>query len=304
MELFISSKKAKFGVGKFDSRLNIARVDTSINARLALELKINLVFISPNDTHPTDRVVRRNGKSYAKDWDGNLYRILPWTDDLKKTNKEKYKQHGELFWSWNFWLQHIQPKYSGLDKMTSDMGAIRPAVDCTMEISFVDKNAHHKIFVYNLDQSATQFINKQGQVKPIEGGFSSTTWRSDAGHYDTLDWAGKDMKLFHKKTGDFVDVHHDTLGHELGHAIGQEHIMDLRYNKNKSKTSPGDSAYAGKTNEDMKNAMGYGDQITEVNAISWLERLAQHTKTKKSDWKVSMTRIAPRKLSMAEVLVP
>jgi hypothetical protein len=303
METFIPAKKAKFGHGMFDSRLDLTRVDKVTNAKLILELKVNLVFVDPTHTHHSSKVIKRHGKSYAIDGNHRLFEIVDWTSQDIEDKKDEFKFHGELFWSWNFWLQHVKRDYTGLDKSTDDMGAIRPAVDCELSIDFTDKGAHTKIFVFNLKPDATAYLDGKGHEHAITKK-DSLTWRSDSKDYDSLDWQGADVHLWLKKTSEFVDVHHDTIGHELGHAINQEHILDLKYNKNRRATANADKAYLGKTKEDAKNVMGWGDVITEDNAISWRERLAQHTRTKPSDWRVSMGRVAPRALSVFELVIP
>ena len=61
--------------------------------------------------------------------------------------------------------------------------------------------------------------------------------------------------------------------------------MDLRYNNNVTKADQNDKAsraYLGKTVADSSNVMGAGQRLSEVNAVSWLDRIGLHTKTAKS----------------------
>jgi hypothetical protein len=43
--------------------------------------------------------------------------------------------------------------------------------------------------------------------------------------------------------------------------------------------------------------MGYGMKFEEVNAKPWIERVAMHTNTLASDWKVSLSLILPQVVS-------
>ena len=42
--------------------------------------------------------------------------------------------------------------------------------------------------------------------------------------------------------------------------------------------------------------MGYGLRYEEVNAQPWRDRIAQHTRTDATQWRVSMVDVPPRRL--------
>jgi hypothetical protein len=316
VKLKIDAKHAKFGRNLFDSQLDLSVVNAWTNARLVLSPKIKLVFVGTTDTHISDRVVRRRGKTFARDADGNLFPIVDWVGPDKDFFSAFFRTHSRGFWSWKFTLSHVRSGYAGLDKMTDDMGSIRPNVDCLLHPELVDKDWNKKINVFKIDPTATSFITARGRQGTITNhdapGFRSDsddyieqdmagdTMRLEKSEYAAADWQSALISMHEDLARTFVEVHLDTIAHEMGHAIGQQHIMDLKYNKNRAFNGNSRKAYRGKTVQDSQNVEGFGDLIGPENAISWLERLAQHMETKTSDWKVTMGYVAPRQLSLLQ----
>jgi hypothetical protein len=98
-------------------------------------------------------------------------------------------------------------------------------------------------------------------------------------------------------SGDIIEVAHDTIGHEVGHALGQPHILGLegikKYQLGASNSNDDDSY--GKTFDEKANIMGKGNHLSLLNAISWWRRIYQHTGTDYQSWKMTMnTSLPPR----------
>jgi hypothetical protein len=326
-QLKIPATKAKFGPGMFDSELDTSKVGIGWNARLSLKLKVKMVFATVHTLLP-GKIVRLHNKTYAKDADGKLFRMVDWDANEVDLMRKMFQVHAENFWSYRFCLTHQRRDYSGLDSPTPNLeSAIRPAVECVLDITLLDQNDHgesRKIHVFKLDPAATSYIDRKGKTQTI-GARSSFTWRSDAKDYDNLDWdGGTDQanksdydaadwnatttgqpSLFSHVDGSYVEYFHDTIAHEIGHALNQQHIMSLKYNKNKVKAGSsgnGTNDYKGKLLIDSLNVMGSGNLVSVENGISWVERLAQHTDTHSSDWVTNLGFVAPRMLNQMEMI--
>src|SRR5262249_23310077 len=89
-----------------------------------------------------------------------------------------------------------------------------------------------------------------------------------------------------------------TFAHEIGHALGQAHIMGL-YGISSCSMSAGnsgndDACYGRGVWQEIDetyytNIMGGGDRLAAINAISWTQRMADHCPdTKCGDWEVSL----------------
>jgi hypothetical protein len=49
--------------------------------------------------------------------------------------------------------------------------------------------------------------------------------------------------------------------------------------------------------------MGAGLELTPINALSWIQRIAQHTGTDPDRWWAKMERTPPRKIPLGVMLV-
>ena len=70
------------------------------------------------------------------------------------------------------------------------------------------------------------------------------------------------------------DLQTPVLGHELGHAINEEHILAMKGDPQCKKTPNLDRCY-GLTPEEARNIMGAGREFTEINARPWLDHLEE-----------------------------
>ncbi len=325
----IKASEARAPFNTYDSLLEVpSGLVSTQNAWLTLTLRVNLNFVdskqAPKGAGNADKRVRgRDGKWYAKDWDGWLFPMLDWPASFKEHFQKKFQEHAEKVWNFQFLL--LTPtNYAELD-FTDFGGAgwkVRPNVLCLFRLEFALSNVHRTINVYNLNLRTAHVANINKRANPTGkdvSDFDAGTFRSDAENYDDRDLFRPYVYNAAKK------VMHDTIGHEIGHALGQDHILPLKkragnyvndphpYHTGTNRIAPatGDlrcetpklgtaapDCY-GKTEEDQFNIMGGGDRIYLVNAISWRERIALHTKTKPSDWGVTgLTSIPPRKITL------
>jgi len=70
------------------------------------------------------------------------------------------------------------------------------------------------------------------------------------------------------------DLQTPVLGHELGHAINEEHILAMKGDPQCKKTPNLDRCY-GLTPEEARNIMGAGREFTKINARPWLDHLEE-----------------------------
>lgn len=68
------------------------------------------------------------------------------------------------------------------------------------------------------------------------------------------------------------DVYTPGLGHDLGHAINEDHILALEGDA-QCKVDPNPQRCYGLTPEELRNIMGTGTEITEINVGPWIDHL-------------------------------
>ena len=68
------------------------------------------------------------------------------------------------------------------------------------------------------------------------------------------------------------DVFNENLGHELGHALNEYHILALKGDA-QCKVDQNLQRCYGLTREELRNIMGVDKEITKINAGPWLEHL-------------------------------
>src|SRR6188508_2607612 len=88
----------------YDSSLIVDDVSWLHNAELQIILKVQLTFVGKTDTHLSDRVVVKDGVTYAKDGDDKLFALEDWKPLRKTLFQRRFKKDAEDFWSGKFTL--------------------------------------------------------------------------------------------------------------------------------------------------------------------------------------------------------
>ena len=246
-----------------------------------------------------------NHQLTAKDSIKRSFAIKDWkTDDWYNFTKQFERQ--SYLWNNRFWL--IPPKNFTLFDFKQGNRTTRPNVQCLLitEITNSPSNAHRTIDVVSLDVDA---IKKQRHI----GNVGSGTFRSNEHHLDSMDIKPRDVTYEDDQGVEHTIKNHYTVAHELGHAIGLDHVgilksrpqctfaIALKKNGIKNVSSHlrrganADVCYGEFDSPGLaENIMGYGTRFEEVNAQPWIERAAMHTNTVARDWKVSLAAVAPK----------
>jgi hypothetical protein len=289
------------------------------NAWLTLQLRIKLNFVDSKNPLAA-RTIFQGGQWFARDYDGYLFPMLDWPLHLKARFQSELIERAEKTWNYQFLL--ITPKtYSELDyqSFVGSGATVRPNVLCLFRLALAGINdntpaggplrsgtPHRTINIFNLALGTKQ-VSLHSSVTPtpqkpalknvtsVEG----LSWRSDAGNYDDSDlfkpaWWQKEHNVLS-----------NTVGHEMGHALGQCHIMGLygdpQYQNGGAKAATPAAYGTGSGNPlDAWNIMGSGDRLYLINAVSWRERIALHSGLPASAWDVNgMVLTPPRKMPLA-----
>lgn len=302
----IKAAEATAPYDTFDSILEIpSGSDPNQNAWLTLQLRIKLKFADSKNTVPGLTVQDSTGRWCAKDSDGYLFPLLDWPAHLVDRFQREFIKVAEKAWNWQFVLK-TPGTYSDLDYPSGNF-TIRPNVLCLFRMSLIGPSGglydpspaagplrtgppHRTINVVNLSLATTQVSLAPGVVPSantpptkliprVEG----LSWRSNASNYD-------DSDLFNPS---FWNNDHsilsNTVGHEVGHALGQCHIMGLKgiaaYKLNGAQANSLPAYGVGSSDPlDVQNIMGGGYRLYLLNAVSWQERIALHTGLPASQW--------------------
>jgi hypothetical protein len=243
------------------------------NAWLTITIKYDLNFADSKNRVP-GVIVDDGGKVLGRDSDKILFPIIDWDFDSIMKFQRAF-QRGETIWNWQFLL--ITPKdYDELDytSMAGSGWIVRPNVQCLFRLAPASGRPHLPITVVRLDPSIT----------------SAKSFRSNKNLYDQL------------------DVWSPTLGHELGHGLGEGHIKELLGDAQciadaKLGVFP-DRCY-GELPSERANIMGAGSSFSLLNAKPWLERIQQHTSGQhREPWTVTtVMNTPPRKAPLGAGLV-
>ncbi len=307
----------------FDSALEIPNGDNAKqNAWLTLQLRIKLNFCdSKNQTG--GRMVQNGGRWYAKDVDDYLFPALDWTPDLIDKFMRGFVKRAQDTWNYQFLLTTPRD-YDGLDYDADWRAAtplrVRPNVICLLRVAVIGPGGlldnspsagplrtggpHRTINVFNLDKT-TRSVNLAPGVPatattPNRKSFSTFndgSFRSDADDYD-------DSDLFRPRVVDAAHkVNHNTIGHEIGHALGQAHVRGLNGDDACAiSAATGNDSRCYGVDVDGWDIMGGGDRLYLVNAVSWQRRMDQHTGVAAALWAASgVMQTPPRSLPLGVV---
>lgn len=239
-----------------------------------------------------------------------VFWIKPWDNPAWTSFKRNFKNQC-LRWNDRFWLTP-PAGFSALDVKVGKR-IFRPNIYCHLYVHLQDGpgGAHRTIDVVNLDKKVTA-----AQLGKKESDLNSGNFRSHEALYNSLDTLPRTNTSTDDKGATHKHANYLTIVHEIGHALGLPHIsvthgdglcsvaMLIGDNpllngtdigallKGKSNSSACYGTYAPPSRSD--NVMGRGTNFDTTNAQPWLDRIALHTATKASDWKASMTRVAPK----------
>jgi hypothetical protein len=271
------------------------------NHTLTLTLKIHL---NPLSTFGFS-------KFPVADLNKRLFWMRPWKGAELAAFKQEFKRQC-LRWNDRFWLKPP----AGFSKLDVKIGnrTVRPNIYCHLYVDLVDSpvGAHRTINLVNLDIPSAERIK---HVQP--GKLDSGSFRSDEGQYDSLDVKERTNELQDENGVWRKHTKYLTIVHEVGHAIGLPHIGvthhdplcqmaialgDLNYATGGKMTIP--AFYDGGSNSSAcyanlvpfvngENVMAGGSKFEASNASPWVDRIAQHTGTKATDWTANMGKILP-----------
>jgi hypothetical protein len=287
--------------GQFLSRLEVPDGnDPNQNAWLTITIYYQLTFADSKNRVP-GVIYQQGGKWVAKDSDTppKYFPIADWdpapgskpdpkTPDLKAKFQNAF-QRGETIWNCQFVL--ITPKrYDELDyqSMSGSGWVVRPNVLCLFRLvpfSPPPATASSSDSRRTMQPRLHLPITVVRLAQPDNSG----QFRSSKNLYDD------------------GDVWSPTLGHELGHALGEDHIKvllgDAQCIADAKRGIAPDRCY-GETPSERSNIMGAGTSIWLLNAGPWLDRIAQHSNRPQSDWRVTkVVDTPPRKIPLGVSLV-
>ena len=305
----VKASEAAWPYNTYDSVLEIpSGKDPKQNAWLTLQLRVRLNFV--DSKNPLAGFTQMQGTQMcARDHNGYLFPLLDWPPHLIARFQREYVALAEKTWNWQFLM--VTPKsYDELDYMAQGPQLmVRPNVLCLFRMSVhstagpIDTSPaagplrtgtpHRIINVVNLALSTKQVSLAPGvpataanpATKPISQ-MNGLAFRSNALNYD-------DQDLFNpawwQKEHNIVS---NTVGHEVGHALGQCHIMGLKGDPQYAfggANSETQAAYGvGSADKfDAWNVMGGGNRIYLLNAVSWRERIALHTGLAVDKWEAT-----------------
>ena len=190
----------------------------------------------------------------ARDADDFLFPILDWGyESIAKF--VKLFQQGEQIWNHKFLIKPPDD-FDKLDYSSPALSGyvLRPNILCLFRMVSGAKNGE----IFNVVRINPEIFEdpkfqvpnyKTNKTKPGRNGFRS-----------------------HSSLLTDRDVYTPVLGHELGHAINEDHILALEGDA-QCKAKPNLDRCYGLTPEELRNIMGVGTEITEINVGPWIDHL-------------------------------
>jgi len=260
--------ETKFFRWVLDSELEVpASRQHTQNAWLTIDHKVHLQFADANKPYGRVRVMNQVG--HVKDADGWEFRVRNWDAPSMEAFQRGFLA-GEKVWNHRFTL--VTPRtYDGLDFTSLSGGLrVRPNVLGLFRLSLVPdpKVANFVITVVRLDPTFWE------KVRSIFHSF-----RTNSMLYQSMDVVAQSKP--------------NTLGHELGHSIGQEHILAMMGDP-ECKASPNRSRCYGTPGSGAENIMGGGDRFELINTEPWVRLIEKHTGVAKENWKPTLSFPPPR----------
>lgn len=294
----------------YDSILEVPDGDNPLqNAWLTIQLRVRLNFVDSKNLG--SNIVQQGSNVFARDMDGYLFPILDWPPHLVARFRDEFLKAAMQTWNYQFLL--ITPQtYSDID-YTSAVGSgwiVRPNVLCLFRLALfgpsgpLDSSPSAGPMVAGAPHRTIDVANLAVPLRPgsrdpaVTANPALPSTRSD---FRQSDRSYSDQILFAPAWSDRKQkVMRNTIGHEIGHAIGQSHIMGLKgisQYKIGAANSNSPPAYGPPDSADAWNVMGSGDRLYLINAISWQERIALHTGVGAASWKATgMMNTPPRKI--------
>jgi hypothetical protein len=230
------------------------------NAWLTLTLRYGLTFLDSrvrgSDGYPDLIVKNKDGEYCARDLNDYLFPIFDW--DLASITKfVKYFEMGQGIWNRKFLI--IPPNdFDALDYASPAFPGyvMRPNILCLFRMT--NNIAGSRSRNFNVVR-----LNPEVFEDP---------------KYEVPNYRTKDTKRAregfrsHERLLADRDVLNENLGHELGHALNEKHILALKGDA-QCKIDENLQRCYGLTREELANIMGVGKEITKINAGPWLEHL-------------------------------